>query len=78
MQAAPAFTEELDSVPPSAELVIDLTDTSFLDSNGIRVLIRALNRQDEGGGSLVLNKPRASVFRVLELCGLDDRFTIRR
>jgi anti-sigma B factor antagonist len=57
------------------ELVIDLTDTSFLDSSGLRALIGA--RQlfaDEG--ALRLSHASEPVLRLLDLTGLTDFFAL--
>jgi anti-sigma B factor antagonist len=52
-------------------LVVDLTDCSFLDSSGLRLLLEtAKTREDEGRG-LVLVAPQGGVRRTLEIAGLD-------
>jgi anti-sigma B factor antagonist len=56
------------------ELVIDLTDTSFLDSSGLRALIDA--HRLFAGGSLQLSHASEPVRRLLEITGLDDYFTL--
>jgi anti-sigma B factor antagonist len=53
---------------------IDLTELEFLDSSGIRVLLRAralLGREDR---SLLLVCPPGAVLRALELTGVSDLF----
>jgi anti-sigma B factor antagonist len=57
------------------DLVIDLTDTSFLDSSGLRVLIDA-HRLFSEGGNLALAHASEPVRRLLEITGLDDYFTL--
>ena len=51
-------------------LIVDLEQVSFLDSSGIGVLIGALRRLREHGGSLRLTAPSPPVRRVLELTGV--------
>jgi anti-sigma B factor antagonist len=55
---------------------IDLCELDFLDSSGIRVLLRAralLGREDR---TLVLICPHGPVRRAIELTGVSDLFTI--
>ena len=59
-------------------LVLDLADTTLMDSAGVRVLLqvyRALGRVRE---AVVLRDPAPAVLRTLTLCRIDDRFTIER
>ena len=57
------------------DVVIDLTDTSFLDSSGLRALIEA-HRLFAEGGNLQLAHASEPVRRLLEITGLDDYFTL--
>jgi anti-anti-sigma factor len=57
------------------DLVIDLTDTSFLDSAGLRALIE-VHRLFSAGGNLALSHASDPVRRLLEITGLDDYFTL--
>jgi anti-sigma B factor antagonist len=52
-------------------LVVDLTDTPFLDSTGLSVLVRALNRVRVGGGSVRIVAPADRIAKVFRLTGLD-------
>lgn len=54
----------------SGEIVLDLTDLSFMDSSGIRVLIRLQQSMD--GGVLVIRSPQVHVGRLLQIAGLSD------
>jgi len=38
---APTFQSELASIPPGTRVVIDLCETPFMDSSGLRVLLAA-------------------------------------
>ncbi|TML84838.1 MAG: STAS domain-containing protein [Actinobacteria bacterium] len=58
------------------ELVIDLEGVSFMDAQGIKILVRALKHVETNGGKLVLRSPQPPARRVLELTGLDDYLTI--
>jgi anti-sigma B factor antagonist len=57
-----------------AEVVIDLTRVTFMDSSGIGMLISAKERADEAGVEIVLRSPSQPVRRVLELGGVADWF----
>lgn len=50
-------------------LLLDLSSVGFMDSFGLRILVRAERRTREAGGSLSLIAPTRSVARVLRLTG---------
>jgi stage II sporulation protein AA (anti-sigma F factor antagonist) len=56
-------------------LVIDMADTSFMDSSGLNVLLRAYNALGERREALVLRAPSPPVRRVIELAGVDELVT---
>ena len=58
------------------QLVVDLSQTTFVDSAGISVLLDALRRMEGNGGELVLSGPTADVLRVFEAAQLDRVFVI--
>ena len=72
-QLAKAVTEVLEGSP--RRLVFDLTDATFLDSSGIKVLLYAL-RGLLGSGSVVLRRPQRPVRKVLEITDIADLFVI--
>lgn len=51
-------------------VVVDLSGVTFIDSSGIGVLVGALKRAREHGGTLVLVCPQPRVRRVFEITGL--------
>ena len=51
-------------------VVVDLSAVSFIDSSGIGVIVGALKRARERGGSLVLVSPQPRVRRIFEITGL--------
>lgn len=63
-------------VQHDGDVTLDLSELTFIDSSGIRVLLRAMDRLD-GRGRLLLLSPTNSVHNVLSLMGLDDRDEIR-
>ncbi len=54
------------------DIVLDLKNISKIDSVSIATIIRIKKKITEKGGSLNLTNPNESVFRVLELSGLDS------
>jgi anti-sigma B factor antagonist len=60
----------------ATRLVIDLTNTSFIDSTGLGVLIGAMKRLAPCGGSVEIVCPDTSVQRLFEISGLARRFEI--
>lgn len=62
---------------PPSYLVFDLSGLTFMDSAGVRVLVRARRRATEHGGTVVLAGLTPSVSRIIEITGLDQVFTIR-
>jgi stage II sporulation protein AA (anti-sigma F factor antagonist) len=57
-------------------LVIDLSELTFMDSTGLRLLIGADSRAREEGRRLVLIQGNEMVQRVLRLTRLDERLEI--
>ena len=69
---APQVREVVEAaITPSAQVVVDLTDVTFLDSTGLGVFVTALKhlREVDGTLDLVITSPR--VLKVFELTGLD-------
>ncbi|MGH2733245.1 MAG: STAS domain-containing protein [Actinomycetota bacterium] len=64
---AAALQPELDTV---GDLILDLSELTFMDSSGIKVLIKATSKL-EGKGSLILRSAGESIRRVLTLTQLD-------
>jgi anti-anti-sigma factor len=53
-------------------LLVDLSGLSFMDSTGLRMLLRANRALDREGGVLGLVAPQGSVARVLQLTKADQ------
>ncbi|MBV9469467.1 MAG: STAS domain-containing protein [Abitibacteriaceae bacterium] len=51
-------------------IVIDLSGVNFMDSSGIGVIVGALKRARERGGTLSLVGPQPRVRRIFEITGL--------
>jgi anti-sigma B factor antagonist len=59
-----------------AQLVLDLSELTFMDSTGIRVILQAEQYASLHGAELVVVRPPEGVLRVLELVGLDEQLDL--
>jgi len=57
-------------------VVIDMTNVTFMDSTGLSALVGPLKRFRSMDGQIVLRSPSKSVRKVLEITGLTRVFTI--
>jgi anti-sigma B factor antagonist len=60
--------------PGVAAVVADLSGVEFLDSSGVRSLLRAKETLDLDGVSFSVARPNAMVERILRILGLYDMF----
>src|SRR5919202_3396063 len=60
-----------------SRIVVDLTDTTFLDSTALGVLIGAVKRLRSREGVLTIVNTDANIAKTFEITGLDQIFTIR-
>jgi anti-anti-sigma factor len=58
------------------DISLDLSELTFIDSSGVRVLIRAMDRLS-GKGRLLLLSPSTSVQHVFSLMGLGRSGTMQ-
>jgi anti-sigma B factor antagonist len=58
-----------------SQLVLDLSNVSFMDSTALGVLI-GLDRNLNAGERIAIASPRPSVAKIFELTGLDTAFNI--
>ena len=79
VNTAPELREQLARLiaEDARQIVIDLTEVSFVDSTALSVLVSALKRLRQFDGDLELASPNPSVRRVFEITGLTRLFTIR-
>ena len=56
----------------TSDLVIDLSNVTFIDSSGISTLLRANEYQRESGRTFAVSDASPAVRRVLEITGLVD------
>jgi anti-sigma B factor antagonist len=67
-----ALNEVLDG--DAREVSLNMSDVTFIDSTGVRVLLAGRTRADEQGISLHIIEPSTSVLRLLDLTGLREHF----
>jgi anti-sigma B factor antagonist len=60
----------------STRIVVDLTQTTFLDSTALGVLIGAVKRLRSTDGALSIVNTDATIAKTFEITGLDQIFTI--
>ena len=53
------------------ELVVDLGETTFLDSSGLGALVWAAHRMHAAGGELTVTNPDEQVARILRVTGVE-------
>ena len=72
-RSAPRLTTVGDQ---TTAVMVDMSDVTFMDSSGLRVLVEAQQRAESGGPSLVLRSPSRQITRLLDLAGLTENFQI--
>ena len=65
------------SRPASTRIVVDLTETTFLDSTALGVLIGAVKRLRSRDGRLTIVNVDENIAKTFEITGLDQIFPIR-
>ncbi|WP_030398348.1 STAS domain-containing protein [Kitasatospora purpeofusca] len=74
LAAAPRLRRRLTTVLEARrEVVLDLSEVTFMDCSGLGVLVRARNQADRSGKRLVLRGVGRPVARLLKLTGLSRR-----
>lgn len=73
---SPVLEEVLSAVLAEANVAVDLSRVTFIDSSGLRVLVRAHKRHIEGGGRLTVAAPSEPVRRLFDITGLTSELSI--
>ena len=55
---------------------MDIGGLTFIDSSGLRSLIRARKRLGDQPNAVVLRDPQAGTLRLLEITGLTEQFSV--
>lgn len=75
---SPLLEQEIDEGLGSGvtRLVLDMANLRFIDSSGLRVIIKAYKELEKREGELVLRSPNQTALRLFEITDLLDHFTI--
>ena len=78
LYTAPKLWETLDAAIAGTphELVIDLSDVTFLDSSGLAVLVRAHKRLRPIAGTVVIRGAAEQVYMTLDVTKLTSLLTV--
>ena len=78
LYTAPELKQELVRVieDGACNVVIDMTETTFIDSTTLGVLVSGLKRLNPSGGKLTLVVTDRNIRKIFEITGLDRVFTI--
>ncbi len=78
LAVAGRFAHALDSLvgDSNGTGLVDLSGVAFIDSSGVRELLKAKNAAANVGGELSLLTPSASCRKVLEISGVLSEFTV--
>ena len=66
----------IDAASSGGPLTLDLLGLTYLDSQGVAMLLRLAERARLNGGSLTLANPRGMVLRVLQLTHMGEAAAI--
>jgi anti-anti-sigma factor len=73
MATVASFERALErGIDTERDLVVDLSDLTFIDVAGLRALAVAAHRVGQDGRQLRLTRPNHNVGRLLRLAGLGD------
>lgn len=76
LTSAPALEDEITGLVEASvnELILDLSGVGFMDSTGLRVLLKASKMLE--AGKLTIRGPSDPVRRLLEVSGLNTHFDV--
>src|ERR687883_1510858 len=78
LYTAPEFKQQLLEVigQGGSDVVVDLSDTTFIDSTTLGVLVGGVKRLRPSGGPLTLVCSDRNITKIFEITGLDKVFPI--
>src|SRR5207248_1023489 len=78
LYTAPEFKQQLLEVigQGGKDIVVDLSDTTFIDSTTLGVLVGGVKRLRPAGGQLTLVCSDRNITKIFEITGLDKVFPI--
>ena len=69
-------TEVFKEIKGINELCIDLSDTNYVSSAGLRVFLKIHKYMNSNGGKFVIKNPREEVMEVFDMTGFSTFLTI--
>ena len=77
IDAAPSLRTVIDQAEQSsmADVIVDMSAVTFMDSSGLGCLIRAYKLFDRNGRRLRIADPSPRVVQILKVTGQYERFT---
>lgn len=78
--SAPGIREEIDALLLAhrpARLLLDLSETDFMDSSGLGLILGRKRRCEEVGSSLVLLNPTEGCLKILHLAGMENQIEMK-
>ena len=76
LSVADRLAAELGELLAAGDAVVDLSAVGFIDSSGVRELLRANQRAADVGSALALRAPSPACRRVLEISGVWSEFAV--
>jgi anti-sigma B factor antagonist len=78
LYTAPEFKQQLLEIigQDARQVVVDLTDTTFIDSTALGVLVGGIKRLRSSDGELSLVCSDPNITKIFEITGLDRVFAI--
>jgi anti-sigma B factor antagonist len=73
-----SFEDALGEPGPGGQLVIDLTECTFLDSSAVRLLVGAVRAAEEGSSKVSLVASDPGILRVLEIAAVDTMLPVHK
>ena len=71
-----ALDEALSEMSAEGSVSVDLSGVTFVDSSGLRVIVRAHKRQLGSGGRLTIVEPSEPVVKLFAITGLTSELQI--
>ncbi len=78
--SAPAIREEIDGLLLELKperLLLDLSETDFMDSSGLGLILGRKRKTEEIGARLVLINPTEGCKKILRLAGMEDQIEMK-
>ena len=78
--SAPGIREEIDALllqKRPERLLLDLSETDFMDSSGLGLILGRKRKCEETGTKLVLVNPTQGCRKILRLAGMENRIEIK-